>query len=111
MIQLGTVNGQQVLVDQTGRTLYVFTGDTTNVSTCNAGCSSTWPPLAGPAAAGAGVSQANLATSVRSGGSQQVTYFGHPLYYFAGDRQPGQANGQGIGGTFFLVNAQGQPVK
>ncbi len=110
IVQLGTVNGKQVLVDQTGRTLYLFTGDTTTVSTCNGACATTWPPLAAPARAGTGVDPSKLMTSTRTDGSLQMTYFGHPLYYFAGDQQPGQAHGEGIGGTFFMVNAQGQPV-
>jgi predicted lipoprotein with Yx(FWY)xxD motif len=108
---IATIDGKQVLVDQTGRALYLYTLDTTDKSTCKGGCATTWPPLIGPATAGAGVTQANLGTSRRNDGSQQVTYFSHPLYYFAGDPQPGQANGEGIGGSFFLVDAQGQAVK
>jgi predicted lipoprotein with Yx(FWY)xxD motif len=111
VVQLGTINGKRVLVDQNGKALYLFTGDTTDVSTCNAGCTPTWQPLIGPANAGTGVQQADLSMSTRQDGRQQVTYLGHPLYRFGGDQQPGQANGEGIGGTWFLVDQQGQPVK
>ena len=74
-------------------------------------CATTWPPLAAPARAGAGVNAADLKMSTRSDGTQQVTYFGHPLYYFAGDQQPGQASGEGIAGMFFLVDAAGNAVQ
>ncbi len=110
-MQIGTVNGHQVLVDGQGRSLYLFTADSVNVSTCTGACATTWPALGAPARAGAGVDPSNLKMITNPAGQAQVTYFGHPLYYFAGDQQPGQANGEGIGGTFFLVDAVGNPVK
>jgi predicted lipoprotein with Yx(FWY)xxD motif len=111
IVQLGLVNGKQVLVDQNNRTLYGFTSDSAGSSTCTGACATTWPPLAGPATAGNGVDKNNLATLTRSDGTVQVVYFGHPLYYFAGDTKPGDANGEGIGGTWFMLDAQGNWVK
>jgi predicted lipoprotein with Yx(FWY)xxD motif len=64
------------------------------------------------AAAGSGVNPAGLGTITRPDGTEQVTYFGHPLYFFAFD-QPGQTLGERItafGGTFDVVNLTGAPV-
>jgi predicted lipoprotein with Yx(FWY)xxD motif len=108
--KLGTV-----LVDGKGRTLYLFAADTSAKSTCTGACAVTWPPL--PTAAGAkagGGAKANLlGTTKRSGGANQVTYNKHPLYYYAGDTKPGQANGQGLnqfGGLWWVVNPAGDKV-
>jgi predicted lipoprotein with Yx(FWY)xxD motif len=103
----------EVLVDEDGRTLYRFLADTGTQSTCEGDCATTWPPLTvddGPVA-GPGVDPALLATTTRADGTLQVTYAGHPLYRYAGDEQPGQANGQGIGGVWFVVGADGAPVR
>jgi predicted lipoprotein with Yx(FWY)xxD motif len=111
IVALGMVDGKQVLVDGNNRTLYVFSEDKPGDSTCVGACATTWPPLPGPATAGNGVNQHALMTLTRSDGTAQVTYFGKPLYHFAGDRKPGDANGVGIGSTWFLVDAQGNEVK
>jgi predicted lipoprotein with Yx(FWY)xxD motif len=111
IVQLGLVNGTQVLVDQNNRTLYGFTDDSAGSSTCTGACAATWPPLAGPATAGNGVDKNELATFTRSDGTVQVMYFGHPLYNFAADTKPGDAHGQGIGGTWYVIDAQGNWVK
>jgi predicted lipoprotein with Yx(FWY)xxD motif len=111
IVKIGTINGQQVLVNGNGRALYLYTADTTSTSTCTGNCATAWPPMPGPAKAGTGVDPTQLGTSSRSDGTVQTTYFGHPLYTFAGDTKPGVANGEGVGGTFFLVNAQGQQVQ
>jgi predicted lipoprotein with Yx(FWY)xxD motif len=104
------------LTDASGRTLYLFTADTGMTSMCTGSCATEWRPLtaaATPHAAGT-VSPTMIAVSARSGGQQQVTYGGHPLYYFAGDSAAGQTNGQGLnafGGHWWLVNTHGQAVK
>jgi hypothetical protein len=64
--------------------------------------------------AGSGVQASLLGTVTRSDGSKQVTYGGHPLYMFSGDSAAGQVNGEGItsfGGTWYALDASGQPVK
>jgi predicted lipoprotein with Yx(FWY)xxD motif len=111
IVQLGLINGKQVLVDKNNRTLYGFTNDTTGNSTCVGTCAAAWPPLPGPAAAGTGVDKQNLATLTRSDGKVQVMYFGHPLYYFVSDTKPGDATGEGAGGIWFMLDAQGNWVK
>jgi predicted lipoprotein with Yx(FWY)xxD motif len=111
-VQVGTAGGKQALVDSQGCALYLNTQDTPQASACTGSCLVTWPPLNGPAQAGQGVQQSNLATVTRPDtGQQQVTYFGHRLYYFHGDTAPGQANGQGVQQIWWLVDASGNPIQ
>ena len=70
-----------------------------------------WPPLWGKAEAGDGVDASTLGTLTRKDDKVQVTYFGRPLYYYAADTAPGQATGQGVGGTWWLVDVEGKPVQ
>ena len=102
-----------VLVDGTGRTLYLFESDTSTTSTCTGGCAGTWPALLtdGTATASGGADSGMLGTTARDDGSTQVTYDGHPLYLYSGDSAAGDANGQGIGGVWFAVTAKGAPAK
>ncbi|MGH9111573.1 MAG: COG4315 family predicted lipoprotein [Acidimicrobiales bacterium] len=100
-----------ILVDAEGNTLYLFMPDGQGASTCVDSCADSWPALAGPATAGDGVDGALLATADRpDDGSAQVTYNGWPLYHFAGDAAPGDANGQGVGDIWFVVDASGNAV-
>ena len=93
------------LADAAGMTLYLFTPDTEpNVSTCSDGCAEAWPPLApvDDMALPAGV-PGELTTFDREDGTQQVAYNGIPLYYYADDAAPGDVNGEGAGGRWFVV--------
>src|SRR4051812_20726728 len=83
------------LVDGHGRALYLFEKDRHGASSCYGACASVWPPLLakGRVARGAGVSAAKLGTVARRGGGREVTYAGHPLYYYVGDRRAGQIKG------------------
>ena len=91
--QLGTI-----LVDAKGRTLYLFEKDQGVKSSCYGGCASVWPPLttSGKPQAGPGASAALLGTTSRTDGTTEVTYNGHPLYYYVSDTQPGQTSGEGL---------------
>jgi predicted lipoprotein with Yx(FWY)xxD motif len=102
-----------VLVDRDGNTLYLFTKDAAGAPACNADCLANWPPLLADAAAtpGDGLSAADFATIAAADGSQQVTFHGHPLYTYAGDQTAGDTNGQGVGGAWFVVDAQGNAVR
>jgi predicted lipoprotein with Yx(FWY)xxD motif len=104
-----------VLVASNGMTLYRYTPDKKNVSVCNGACASYWPPLLVKGTAkptvGSGASASLLGTTMRKGGAEQVTYAGFPLYYYAGDKKPGQANGQGFEKTWYVVSATGALVK
>ena len=87
----------QILVGGSGKSLYLFEADTGTQSTCSGACAQAWPPLttrAAPSVAGT-ASPALLGTTSRSDGTKQVTYNGHPLYYFVGDNKPGDTNGEG----------------
>jgi predicted lipoprotein with Yx(FWY)xxD motif len=90
-----TINGTVVLTNSAGFTLYWFAPDTATMSKCTGSCATYWPPVAGPATAGSGVT-GKLGTITRPGGSLQATYDGHPLYTYAGDTAPGQAKGNGV---------------
>ena len=93
------------LTDAEGNALYLFTPDTTpGESTCYDDCATAWPPLA-PAEGmdlPAGV-PGELTAIERTDGTQQVAYNDIPLYYYAGDEQSGDVNGQGVGGVWFIV--------
>ncbi len=104
-----------ILVDGKGMTLYLLTGDSANASICTDGCATAWPPLivSGSATAGAGIDASKLGTISRADGSTQVTYNGHPLYYFVKDQAAGDVNGQGIdkfGGIWYVVSPSGDAI-
>jgi predicted lipoprotein with Yx(FWY)xxD motif len=101
-----------ILVDgDEGKTLYIFMPDNKGPSTCTADCAKLWPALAGPATAGAGADASKLGTAKRpDNGTEQATYNGWPLYYFAGDSAAGQTNGQGVAGKWYVIDATGTPV-
>jgi predicted lipoprotein with Yx(FWY)xxD motif len=90
-----TIDGVTVLTDAEGYTLYWFGPDTAGWSACQGGCARNWPPVAGPAAWGAGVT-GTIGAIARPDGSLQVTYDGHPLYTTTADTGPGQAKGDGV---------------
>ena len=108
----GTVLGR-TLADLEGRTLYAFTKDEGGKSSCYDDCAVTWPAFTvrGKVMAGAGVEADWLATAERKDGTTQVTYKGMPLYYYAGDQQPGDTNGQGVGGVWFTVAPDGALIR
>ena len=99
------------LTDQDGRTVYVFTKDTTSTSICNGGCAQAWPPLEGVGAAGAGVNASLIGVGSRQDGSKQVTYKGMLLYYWSGDTKAGDINGQNIQGVWFVISPSGDLIK
>lgn len=95
-----------ILVDDRGMTLYRYTPDQPNVSTCYAACAADWPPVvvdAVPAVQDPALS-AGLGLASRDDGTQQLTFNGSPLYYFVDDVQPGDATGQASGGVWFVVS-------
>ena len=105
----------QILVDGAGKTLYLFVADSGSSSTCYTGCAQLWPPVltSGPPQAGTGATASLLGTTTRTGGKTEVTYAGHPLYYFVSDKQAGDATGQGVdsfGALWWVVSASGAAV-
>ena len=103
----------RTLTDLEGRTLYGFTKDEGGTSSCYDDCAVTWPAFTvrGKVMAGAGLEADWLATAERRDGTTQVTYKGMPLYYFSGDQQPGNINGQGVGGVWFTVAPDGALIR
>ena len=105
-----------IVVGPTGRTLYVFKKDTGPNSTCSGACAAEWPPLttaSGKITTSGNVSMSALKTVRRSDGKMQVTFNGHPLYYFAGDAAAGDANGQGLdtyGAKWYVVAPSGKEI-
>ena len=97
------------LVDSNGMTLYLYTSDIPNTSTCTGACATNWPPLltAGAPVAGTGVTASMLGTTTRSDGSTQVTYNGWPLYYYASDQATGDTAGENVGNVWYVLTPAG----
>jgi predicted lipoprotein with Yx(FWY)xxD motif len=105
----------QILVDGSGRTLYLFEKDQPDQSACSGGCAAAWPvdKSSGTAKAGSGAQASMLGTIKRGDGTTQVTYNHHPLYYYSGDSGAGQQNGQGLnafGAKWFVVAPSGNSL-
>lgn len=114
VVSLGNVSDLgMVLVDSNGMTLYDFHKDKGTTSSCYGACAKSWPPLLteGKARVGNGASASKLGTTERKDGTTQVTYAGHPLYTFVGDKGPGEANGNDIsafGGEWYALKGNGE---
>ena len=105
----------QILVDGSGRTLYLFEADKGTASSCYNACAGVWPPLTvtGAPVAGPGVNQSLLAITSRKDGSTEVVYNGHPLYYFISDKNNGDTAGQGLssfGADWYVLSAAGSKI-
>jgi predicted lipoprotein with Yx(FWY)xxD motif len=105
----------RILVDSKGITLYDFPPDKGTTSVCYGACAALWPPLLthGKPLAGHGVRASLLGTTKRKDGKLQVTYGGHPLYYFVSDRRAGQTTGQGVdqfGGPWWVISPAGKEI-
>lgn len=100
----------EVVVDAEGRTLYVFLNDSPGTSACTDDCAAAWPPATvaedATLAAGDGVT-AGLGTLERDDGTLQLTLDGWPLYRYAADTAPGDANGEGVNGVWFVARPDG----
>ena len=105
----------QTLVDANGRTLYLFRADRPNVSTLSAAGQAVWPPFTATTKPRAlsGAVAGRIGTVTQPGGGSQVTYNGHPLYYYVGDHGPGQTTGQGLnefGALWYVLGPGGNAV-
>jgi predicted lipoprotein with Yx(FWY)xxD motif len=104
-----------ILVDGKGMTIYRFAPDKPGKSVCNGSCATYWPPVPAPATMPSSLPgvTGKLGTTTRDDGSTQLTVAGHPLYTYAGDKNPGQATGQNTninGGLWTVLAADGSPV-
>lgn len=105
----------RILFDGRGFVLYGFTRDPRGKSACSGACARAWPPylVKSPPHAGVGAAARLLGTARRANGSRQVTYAGRPLYYYVGDRKPGQILCQNVtefGGVWRVVRPSGRLV-
>jgi predicted lipoprotein with Yx(FWY)xxD motif len=101
-----TTRAGRVLASSRGLTLYYYSEDKphSGKSVCTGGCATAWPPLAAPVKAPAGVRlPGRLGVITRPNGVKQVTLNGYPLYFYAGDKAPGQAKGNGIEGSWHVI--------
>jgi predicted lipoprotein with Yx(FWY)xxD motif len=95
-------------------TVYLFEADQTSRSNCMAACASNWPPVIGKPKAVSRAQSSDLSTITRSDGQLQVTYQGHPLYYFVKDKDAGDAYGQGLkafGAEWFVLAPSGHKIE
>ena len=106
----------KVVFDGRGFVLYAFTRDQRR-SACYGACAKAWPPYFAPKGTlrvGAGLKRTLLGTVKRKNGRRQVTYAGRPLYYYVGDRRPGQILCQDVvefGGRWLIVRPSGKLVR
>lgn len=105
----------KTLTDANGRALYLFAADKPNVSTLSPAGRAFWPPFTAtikPSANGGAVA-GKIGTATGTTGATQVTYNGHPLYYFVGDHSPGQTSGQGLnqfGARWYVLSPAGAGI-
>ena len=104
------------LVGTNGKTLYLFEKDKTKKSRCSGACATAWPPLlttGKPKAAGKAKASL-LGTTKRSDGTTQVTYNGHPVYYFIQDMKAGDTSGEGVdgfGAEWYVLSPSGKKIE
>jgi len=101
-----------VLIGSNGRTLYYLSTETSTAIQCTGACTSTWTPYVVAKASSPTKSASvhgSLSTTTRPNGAMQVTFNGHPVYFYAGDSGPGQAKGQGVQGTWFVLSTASSP--
>ena len=101
-----TTRAGTILANSHGLTLYYYSADKphSGKSACTGVCATAWPPLAAPVKAPAGARlPGRLGVITRPNGVKQVTLNGYPLYFYAGDKAPGQATGNGVGGSWHVI--------
>ena len=98
---------ETVLTNAQGKTLYYFTPDTTTTSACTGSCAQNWPPLlsTGSSTPTSATTLPGKLSAQTTANGNQVEYNGHLLYTFAGDSGPGQTNGQGLLGKWFVATS------
>jgi predicted lipoprotein with Yx(FWY)xxD motif len=116
-LKLMTASGSAgtYLTDGSGRALYLWVADGKGSSSCMGACAQAWPPLldrSKPSVTG-NAKASDLSLAKRPGGQEQVTYKGHPLYYYIGDTSAGKTTGQGsdgFGAKWWLVAPTGAAI-
>jgi predicted lipoprotein with Yx(FWY)xxD motif len=117
-VQVSTKHGKLGTILAAGpkhMTVYLFEADKGSKSSCSGACAQAWPPVTTPGmpVTGGSAAAADLGTATRPGGAEQVTYNGHPLYYFIKDKDDGDSYGQGahaFGGDWYALAPSGKKV-
>ena len=111
-VQVAKTKLGRILVNAQGRTLYLYMKDRGTTSACSRRCSQVWPPatVSGAPTAGPGVEAAKLTTTRGADNTRQLVYNGHPLYTLTADVRPGQINGEGFLGTWYVISAAGKRI-
>ena len=115
VIMTASSSGGTILTDGSGRAVYLWVADKNGQSVCSGACVGAWPPVlaSGTVTASGSAKASDLGSFARSDGTKQVTYDGHPLYYYAGDSSAGTASGQGsdsFGAKWWLVSPSGNDI-
>jgi predicted lipoprotein with Yx(FWY)xxD motif len=115
IVGVGQTSLGPVLVDGSGRTLYLFEKDTSTASTCDGECATFWPPLVttGKPLAGDGALASKLGTTKRTDGKTEVSYNGHPLYYYVDEDEPNEVLCQAVyeyGGYWYVIDRKGNAI-
>ena len=96
----------KILVDAKGMTLYYFANDipASGASSCYGQCAVAWPIFStDTVTVSSPLDPADFGSITRTDGTKQTTYYGWPLYYFQGDSKPGDAKGENVLKTWFVV--------
>jgi predicted lipoprotein with Yx(FWY)xxD motif len=112
-IKLAQIQGFGLfLTDDAGRTLYAFDNDKKDTSNCTGNCLQNWPPfiVRGMPQAGDRITASLISTFTRTDGTTQAEYDGHPLYYYAQDKNPGDVKGHGVGNVWHVLSPRGSPM-
>jgi predicted lipoprotein with Yx(FWY)xxD motif len=114
-VGVATTGLGEILVDSSGRTIYLFKRDSGTRSACGGDCARDWPPVRanGKPTVGPGANASLVGTTARPDERRQVTYNGQPLYLYAGDEKPGDTNGQGLttfGALWWVLSPAGNQV-
>jgi predicted lipoprotein with Yx(FWY)xxD motif len=108
-VKLGTILG----AGPKRRTVYLFEADKGTTSSCTGACASAWPPVTGKPQAAGGALASALGTITRADGTTQVTYKGHPLYFFTKDGDQSDAYGQAtkaFGADWYVLAPSGKKI-
>ena len=100
------------LTDNAGRTLYGYANDTSDASNCTGNCAQNWPPFtaqSAPAVDGS-FTPPTVTLVARQDGTSQVSYDGHPLYYYSGDKNPGDVKGHNLGNVWHVLSPRGSAM-
>ncbi|GAB4100326.1 hypothetical protein [Sinomonas halotolerans] len=112
-LRTSTVGDTEILVDDEGWTVYYYTRDNAGEkkSACTGGCADLWPAVTSEGAPKLEGVTAEVGSIATEDGKQQVTVNGMPVYYYAKDTAPGQVNGQGVAGVWYVVGPDGTMVQ